>query len=60
MDLAEELKIAQQKLEEIVNLFNQKEAEKQELLKESLRIEGEIRLLQRLGEQGVRPRNKSK
>jgi len=39
----EELKIAQQKLEEVVNLFNQKEQEKQELLKESLRLEGEIR-----------------
>ena len=48
MNLEEELKIAQQKLEELVNLFNQKEQEKQELLKESLRLEGEIRLLQKL------------
>jgi len=60
----EELKIAQQKLEEVVNLFNQKEQEKQELLKESLRLEGEIRGYNKfIGEQnGVnsRPRNKGK
>lgn len=64
MNLEEELKIAQQKLEEIVNLFNQKEQEKQELLKESLRLEGEIRGYNKLKgkENGFdsRPRNKSK
>ena len=54
MNLEEELKIAQQKLEELVNLFNQKEQEKQELLKESLRLEGEIRAYNKLkGEQDV-------
>ncbi len=48
MNLDEEIKIAQQKLEEIVNLFNQKEQEKQELLKESFRFEGEIRVYNKM------------
>ncbi len=48
MNTEERLKTAQDKMQELSNQFNQLEAQKQEILKEILRLEGEIRVLQEL------------
>lgn len=48
MNYEEQLKQASQKTAELSDKFNTLEAQKQECLKEILRLEGEIRLLQEL------------
>ena len=50
MDIAKELQETQKKQKEIVGRINQLEQEKQQLLQEALKLEGEIRVLQRLQE----------
>lgn len=48
MDIKEELKRIRQKQEEIVTQVDQLEDQKQELLQELLKLDGEARLLKRL------------
>lgn len=45
MNIEERIKLNQQKLNGIVSRINQMETEKQELLQESLRLDGENRIL---------------
>ena len=53
MDIAEEIKVVKAKQQEIAERFNAIQQEQQSLLKESIRLEGELRLLQRLGDNGT-------
>ena len=48
MDIKAELKEAKQKAEEIVAEMKQIEIRRQQLLREALRVDGEIRVLKRL------------
>ncbi len=48
MDIKEELQSAIAKRQEIVDRVNQIEQEKQKLLQEALRFDGEVRVLQRM------------
>jgi uncharacterized protein (UPF0335 family) len=48
MDISEELEKAKQQRTEIVSRINQMENEKQNLLQEALRIDGEVRILEKL------------
>ena len=62
MDTSQELKVAIEKRQDVVNQINaleqQKqrlEDQKQQLLQEALRMDGEVRLLQRLSKNGTKP-----
>ena len=50
MDIEAELKASSKKLQDIATEINQLDRQKQELLQELLRLEGEARLLERLKE----------
>jgi len=52
MDIAKELQEAKQKQVETVKRINDLERQRQQLIQEALRLEGEIRLLSRLSENG--------
>lgn len=45
MTIDERLKTAQSKLQEYVNKLNELENQKQEIIKETLRFDGEVRIL---------------
>ena len=51
MDIAKELEEAEKKRVELINHINQMEQEKQLLIQEAFRCDGEVRLLQRLLEE---------
>lgn len=52
MDIATELQEAKQKQVQTVNRINELDAERQQLLQEALKLEGEIRVLARLNGTG--------
>ena len=51
MDIQKELTEAKRKREEIVEEINQKEQERQMLLQEALRLDGEVRALERMAKE---------
>ena len=52
MELKEELESTRKRQQDIVKQINQLEEQKQQLLQEVLRLDGEIRLLARLSKDG--------
>ena len=56
MDITKELAQAQERRAETVNRLNALRAQQQEVLQEVLRIDGEVRLLQRLSQNGDKPK----
>lgn len=52
MNLTQEIETTQAKLEQTVARINELEREKQSLLQESLRLDGELRALKRLQQEG--------
>jgi len=58
MDITKELKEAVERRAEAVERLNQIKAQEQETLQELLRIDGEVRLLQRLSKDGGKPQGK--
>lgn len=54
MDLTKELTEAKRKREQVVAQINQLKQQEQALLQEALRIDGEVRLLERLSKDGDR------
>lgn len=58
MDITKELKEAVERRGEAIQRLNQAKAQEQEVLQEILRIDGEVRLLQRLSKDGDKPEGK--
>ena len=52
MDITKELKEAKQRREEVVAQINQAKQQEQALLQEALRLDGEVRMLERLSKDG--------
>ncbi len=52
MDIIKELAEAKQRRLEIVNQINDLDRQKQQLFQEALRLDGEVRLLERLSKDG--------
>ena len=55
MDISQELKAATERRAETVNRLNELKRQEQDILQELLRIDGEVRLLQRLSKNGTKP-----
>lgn len=55
MDISLELKAAAERRIEAVNKLNEIKQQEQDCLQELLRIDGEVRLLQRLGKNNTKP-----
>ena len=58
MDITKELKETVERRAEALERLNQLKAQEQEVLQEILRIDGEVRLLQRLSKDGNKPEGK--
>jgi len=56
MDITKELNEAKQRREEVVAQINRLEQQKQALLQEALRTDGEVRMLERLSKDGDKPK----
>jgi len=56
MDITKELKEAQQRRGQTVERLNQIKSEEQQILQELLRLDGEVRLLERLSKDGAKPK----
>lgn len=58
MDVTKELKEAKERRVQIVNQINQLKQQEQALLQEALRLDGEVRMLERLSKDGDKPSKK--
>ena len=58
MDITKELKEAVEHRAEVVEQLNQIKSEEQQILQELLRLDGEVRLLERLSKDGDKPKEK--
>lgn len=58
MDLVKELAEARQNKQEIINQIRELDKQRQPLLQEALRLEGEVRTLERLSRNGDKPKEK--
>jgi len=58
MDLVKELAEARQNKQEIINQIRELDQQRQQLLQEGLRLEGEVRTLERLSRNGDKPKEK--
>jgi len=58
MDISKELTEAKRKRQEIVNQINESDRQKQQLIQEALRLDGEVRTLERLSKDGDKPQGK--
>jgi len=58
MDLVKELAEARQNKQEIINQIRELDQQRQPLLQEALRLEGEVRTLERLSRNGDKPKEK--
>ena len=56
MDIIKELAEAKNKRQEIVNQINQLKQQERTLLQEALRIDGGVRLLERISKDGDKPK----
>lgn len=58
MDITKELAEAKERRVQIVNQINQLKQQEQALLQEALRIDGEVRMLERFSKDGEKPQKK--
>jgi len=58
MDILKELKEAKQHREQVVAQINELAQQRQALLQEALRLDGEVRTLERLSKDGDKPKEK--
>jgi len=58
MDITKELAEAKERRVQIVNQINQLKQQEQALLQEALRIDGEVRMLERFSKDGEKPQGK--
>ena len=58
MDITKELQDAKARREEIVKQINQLKQQEQNLLQEALRVDGEVRMLERLSKDGDQAQKK--
>ena len=56
MDITKELEATKQRRGQTVERLNQVKSEEQQILQELLRIDGEVRLLERLSKDGDKPK----
>lgn len=56
MDMTKELKEAVERRAQVLQQFNKLKAQEQDTLQELLRLDGEVRLLERLSKDGEKPK----